>query len=52
MAASVGDRAWGGSGSRGGRIEQKGKRAHGHGQHGGDCWGKWGISGLNGHEKI
>ena len=37
----------------GGRIEQKGKRNHGHGQQCGDCWGEEGIRGLNGSgEKI
>ena len=25
---------------RGGGIEQKWKRTHGHGQPGGDCWGE------------
>ena len=35
--------------SRGRGIEQKGKRTHGHGQQCGDCWGSWGIRGLNGN---
>ena len=30
------DSQWGGV--RGGAIEQKGKRTHGHGQQCGDCW--------------
>ena len=29
-----------GGGLRGGGIEQKGKRAHGHGQQCGNCWGE------------
>ena len=44
MTAGVGVRL----GSRG--MEQKGKRTHGHGQQG-DCWGQWGIRGLNGNGK-
>ena len=36
----------------GGRMEQKGKRTHGHGQQRGDCWEKGGIRGLNGNGKI
>ena len=36
----------------GGRIEQKGKRTHGHGKQGGDCWAEAGIRGLNGNGKI
>ena len=32
-------------------MVQKGKRTHGHGQQCGDCWGKEGVRGLNGHEK-
>ena len=39
---AVGGR-WGGGGT-----EEKGKRTHGHGQQGGDCWGEAGIRGLNG----
>ena len=34
-----------------GRIEQKGKRTHGHGQQCGDCGGLGGIRGLNGNRK-
>ena len=30
-----------------GGIEQIGKRTHGHGKYCGDCWGEWGIKGLN-----
>ena len=37
--------------SRGGGIEQKGKRTRGHGQQCGDCWGERGIRGLNGNGK-
>ena len=36
---------------RNGRIEQKGKRTHGHGQQCGDCWGEEGIKSLNGNGK-
>ena len=44
--------AGGGAGKSGsGRIEQKGKRTHGHGQQYGYCWGKEGIKGLNGKGK-
>ena len=35
-----------GVGVRGGRIEQKRKRTHGHGQQCGDCWGKGITRGL------
>ena len=35
----------------GGRIEQKGKRPHGHGQQCGDCWRGGGIRGLNANGK-
>ena len=31
----------------GGKIEQKGKRTHGHGQQCGDCLGEGAIRGLN-----
>ena len=34
-------------GLRGGRIEQKEKRTHGHGQQCGDSWGEGGIRELN-----
>ena len=34
-----------------GRIEQQRKRAHGHGQHSSDCWGKGDVRGLNGNGK-
>ena len=34
-----------------GGIEQKGKRAHGHGQQQGDCWRDGCIRGLNDNEK-
>ena len=34
----------------GGGIKQQAK-GHGHGQWCGDCWGEWGIRGLNGNEK-
>ena len=37
---------------RGGGIEQKRKRTHGHGQQGGDCWGEGGLRELNGNGKI
>ena len=37
---------------RGGGIEQKGQRAHGHGQQCGDCWGERVISRLKGNGKI
>ena len=40
-----------GRGRGGGRIEQKGKRTHGHGQQCGDCWGGGGIKGLNSNGK-
>ena len=33
------------------RVEQKGKRTHGHGHQCGDCWGEGGIRGLNGSGK-
>ena len=46
MAASCG-----GGEVRGGGIEQKRKRTHGHGQQGIDCRGKGGIRGLNGNRK-
>ena len=38
---------------RGGGIEQKGKRTHGHEQQCGDCWGGGGrgIKGINGNGK-
>ena len=36
----------------GGKIEQKEKRTHGHGQQSGDCGGEWVIRGLNGNAKI
>ena len=36
---------------RGGGIEQRGKRIHGHGQQCGDCWGEGNIRGLNGNGK-
>ena len=43
----------GGGGSLGGEgIEQKGKRAHGHGQQCGYCWREGSIKGLKGNEKI
>ena len=35
----------------GSRIEQKGKRTHGHGQQCGDCWEEEGMKGLNGNGK-
>ena len=34
-----------------GRIEQKRKRTHGHGQQCGDCRGGWRYKGLNGNRK-
>ena len=38
---------------RGGKIEQKGEKTHGHGQQQcGDCRGQGGIRGLNGNGKI
>ena len=40
-----------GRGLGGGRIEQKGKRTHGHGQQCGDCWGERCKRGLNGNGK-
>ena len=36
---------------KGGGMEQKGKRTHGHGQQCGDCWGEVGIRELNGNGK-
>ena len=36
-------------GTRG--IKQNGKRTHGHGQQCGDCWGEWGLRGLNDNGK-
>ena len=36
----------------GGKIEQKEKRTHGHGQQSGDCGGEWVIRGLNVNAKI
>ena len=41
-----------GSGVRGGGMEQKRKRTHGHGQQCGDCWGAGSIRGLNRMEKY
>ena len=35
-----------------GGIEQKGKRTHGHGQQGDDCWGQGGTRGLNDNGNI
>lgn len=42
-----------GSGRRlgGGRIEQKRKKAHGHGRQGSGCLGEGCMGGLNGNEK-
>ena len=37
---------------RGRGIEQKGKRTHGHGHQGGECWGKGRTRGLNNGKKI
>ena len=34
-----------------GKIEQKRKRIHGHGQQCGDCWREVSIKGLNNNEK-
>ena len=31
---------------KGGGIEQKGKKTHGHGQQCADCWGEAGVRGL------
>ena len=45
MTAKGVRRLWGGG------TEQKGKRAHGHGQQCGDCKGG-DVRGLNGNEKI
>ena len=42
----------GGGKWEGGWFEQKEKRAHGHGQQGGDCSGEGSIRGLNGNGKI
>ena len=36
---------------RGGGIDQKGKRTHGHGQQCGDGWGEQCIRGVNGNGK-
>ena len=36
----------GGGRLRGGGIEQKGKKTHGHGQQCGDCGGQWGYKGT------
>lgn len=36
----------------GGRIEQKGKETHGHGQHCGNCWGEGGMRGLKVHVTV
>ena len=36
---------------RGGGIEQKGKRTHGHGRQCGDCWGEGYVRGLHGNGK-
>ena len=36
---------------KGGRVEEKGKKTHGHGQQYGDCWGDVGIRGLNDNGK-
>ena len=38
--------ASGGGEVRGGGIEQKGKRIHGHGHQCDDCWGEGGIRGT------
>ena len=45
MTAKGVGRLWGGG------TEQKGKRAHGHGQQCGDCWGERGVRALNGDGK-
>ena len=41
----------GGGRGRGGGIEQKGKRTHGHRQQCGDCCGEGSLKGLNGNGK-
>ena len=35
-----------------GKVQQKGKRTHGHGRHCGDCWGEGSLRGLNSKGKT